>query len=111
MLDDEIERHVKARLDHGGSSLKTYVRQGRKSTVKQKEMPSGDFTVDDVPSPNTSSDTSNEDVEDDTYIPSPWAPTHGKEKGLASTSGSGTRDEDVRAESYGEDSNGDGEEC
>jgi hypothetical protein len=51
MLADERERCVKERLDCGGSSLQTYVRQGQKSTVSWKELPRGDLTIDDVPNP------------------------------------------------------------
>jgi hypothetical protein len=38
----------------------------------------------------------NDDVEDDTYVPSPRAPIHGRGKGLASASASGApRDEEI----------------
>jgi hypothetical protein len=40
--------------------------------------------------PSSSSDSSDDDVKDDTYIPSPRAHPHGKGKGLASANSSGS---------------------
>jgi hypothetical protein len=91
MSDNEEERRIKVRLD---CPMKNFYK--RKLTTRRKELPRGDLTIDDVPNTSTLSDSSDEDMEDDTYIPSPWAPTHGIGKGLASASGSRARDEDVR---------------
>jgi hypothetical protein len=52
--------------------------------------------------PNNSSRSSDDDIEDDTYIPSPRACPHGK--GLASASGSGaTANEEIEEEVEEED--------
>jgi hypothetical protein len=56
---------------------------------------------------DNSNNSSDDDVEDDTYIPSPRAHPHGN--GLASASGSGTsRDEEIGEED--DDADGEGEE-
>jgi hypothetical protein len=50
-------------------------------------------------------------VEDNTYIPSPRASTHGKGKGIAGASGSGVTWDDIEEESKGgADIDGDEEE-
>jgi hypothetical protein len=49
-----------------------------------------------------------DDVEDETYIPAPRAPHHGKGKGLASASGSGATSEEIEEEAVGDE--GDEEE-
>jgi hypothetical protein len=51
-------------------------------------------------------------VEDNTYIPSPRASTHGKGKGIAGASGSGATRDDIEEESEGgADIDGDEEKC
>jgi hypothetical protein len=51
------------------------------------------MTISGDPNPSANSSSEDDDVEDDTYMPSPWARPHGK--GLASASGSGAvRDEE-----------------
>jgi hypothetical protein len=67
------------------------------------------MTISGDPNPDNSSSCSNDDIEDDTYVPSPRARPHGK--GLASASGSGAgRDNEIEEESE-EGANGDdGEE-
>ena len=104
MSGSEDERHVKARFDH---PVKTFHK--RKLTSSRKELPRGDMSIDDVPNPNTSRNSSDEDVEDETYIPSPRAPTHGKGKGLASASGSRATREEIEEEAA-DDDDGDMEE-
>jgi hypothetical protein len=48
------------------------------------------MTIEDNPSLAREGESSkDDDVEDDTYVPSPCAPTNGRGKGLASGSGSG----------------------
>jgi hypothetical protein len=68
MSDNEEERRMKARLDR---PMKMFYK--RKLSTRQKELPRGDLTIDDVPNPSTLSDGSDEDMEDDTYIRSPQA--------------------------------------
>jgi hypothetical protein len=45
------------------------------------------MTISGDPNPSANSSSEDDDVEDDTYMPSPWARPHGK--GLASASSSG----------------------
>jgi hypothetical protein len=88
MLDHEEERRVKARHDVS----QFYQRRGFKRTSRQ-DLRRGDMIISDDPNPSTNSSSEDDDVEDDTYIPSPRARPH--RKGLASASGSGaTRDEE-----------------
>jgi hypothetical protein len=44
-----------------------------------------------------------DDVKDETYLPSPRAPHHGKGKGLASASGSGATREEIEEEAEGDE--------
>ena len=101
MSDNEEERRVKARLDR---PMKNFYK--KKLITRRKELPRGDLTIVDAPNPNTSSNSSDEDVEDETYIPSPRAPTHGKEKGLARASGSLAARDEIEEESEGDADNG-----
>jgi hypothetical protein len=71
---------------------------------ERRRLSRGDMTISDDLDPNDNS-SSDEDVEDETYVPSPQACPHGK--GLASASGSGaTRNEEIEEE----DDSDDGEE-
>jgi hypothetical protein len=98
MLDNE-ERRVKARHDV------TQFYQRRK-VVSRKEMPRGYMTISGDPSPNNSYSSSDDDIEDDTYVPSPQAHPHGR--GFASASGSGAaRDDEIEKEA---EEGADGEE-
>jgi hypothetical protein len=63
MLDNE-ERRVNARHDV------TQFYQRRK-VVSRKGMPRGDMTISVYPNPDNSSSSSDDDIEDDTYAPSP----------------------------------------
>jgi hypothetical protein len=95
------ERRVKARHD---------VTQffERKKDVPRREMPRGVMTISSDPNPNNSSSSLDDDIEDDTYVPSPRAHPH--EKGLASASGSGVeRDDKIEEEAEEEVDGGDGE--
>jgi hypothetical protein len=77
--------------------------------VSRREMPRGDMTISDDSNPDNSSSNSDDDIKDDTYVPSPRASPH--EKGLASASGSGAaRDAEVEEEAEKGDDGGDGEE-
>jgi hypothetical protein len=62
------------------------------------------MTISNVPNPDSSNNSSDDDVEDDTYMPSPRAHPHRKGKGLASASGSeAARDEEIEEEAEGGD--------
>jgi hypothetical protein len=85
MLDYEEERRVKARHD----VTQFYQRRGVKRTTSRQDLPRGDMTISGDPNPSANNYSEDDDVEDDTYMPSPRARPH--EKGLASASGSGQR--------------------
>jgi hypothetical protein len=107
MSDNEEERRVKARHD----VTRYYQRRSYKRTVTRQDLPRGDMTISDVPNPNISpSGSSDDDVEDDTYIPSPRAHPHGKGKGLASASGCEVAREEIEEEDEGYDGDGGDEE-
>jgi hypothetical protein len=89
MLDNE-ERRVKTR--HDGTQF-----YQRKKDVSRREMPRGVMTISGDPNRDNSSSSSDDDIEDDTYVPSPRAQPH--RKGLASASGSGVgRDDEIEEE-------------
>jgi hypothetical protein len=78
--------------------------------VTRRELPRADMTIEGAQSlarEETSSD--DDDVEDETYIPSPRAPHHEKGKGLASASGSGVASEEIEEEVKGDEGD-DGDE-
>jgi hypothetical protein len=85
MLDYEEERRVKARHD----VTQFYQRRGVKRTTSRQDLPRGDMTISGDPNPSANNYSEDDDVEDDTYMPSPRARPH--EKGLVSASGSGQR--------------------
>jgi hypothetical protein len=88
-LDHEEERQVKARDD----VPQLYQRRGVKRTTSRQDLPRGDMTISGDPNPSANSSSEDDDVEDDTYMPSPRARPH--RKGLASANGSGAaRDEE-----------------
>jgi hypothetical protein len=104
MLNNEEERRVKARHDV------TQFYQ-RKKVVSRRDLPRVDMIVDENPSLAREVESSeDEDVEDETYMPSPRVHPHGK--GFASASGSEVvRDEEIEEEDDGADGdNGEGEE-
>jgi hypothetical protein len=43
----------------------------RRKVVSRREMARGDMIIGDDPNPDNSSNSSNDDIEDDTYVPSP----------------------------------------
>jgi hypothetical protein len=93
-MSDNEERRVKAR------HVVTQFYQ-RKKDVSRREMPRGVMTISGDPNPDNSSSSSDDDIEDDTYVPSPWARPHGK--GLTSASGSGAeRDDEIEEGADGE---------
>jgi hypothetical protein len=103
MSDNEEKRLVKARLDREMSQH--YHRRSYKKIVSRKALPRADMTIVGAQSSHGEEERLDEDVEDETYVPSPMALFHRKEKGLASSSGiRPTRDE---VESEDESDNGD----
>jgi hypothetical protein len=79
-MSDNEERRVKARHDV------TQFYQ-RKNDMSRKEMARGVMTISGDPNLDNSSGSSDDDIKDDTYVPSPRARPY--EKGVASASGSG----------------------
>jgi hypothetical protein len=73
------ERRVKAR--HGVTQY--YQRRSFKRTTSRQNLPRGDITVSSAPDSNANS-SSDDDIEDGSYMPSPQARPHGK--GLANAS-------------------------
>jgi hypothetical protein len=96
------ERRVKARYDV------TQFYQ-RRNDVSKREMSRGFMTISGDLNPDNSSSSSDDDIEDDTYAPSPRACPLGK--GLASASGSGAvRDDEIEEEAEEGADGDDGEE-
>jgi hypothetical protein len=88
-MSDNEERRVKTRHDV------TQFYQRRKDV--SREMPRGVMTISGDSNPDNSSSSSDDDIEDDTYVPSPRAHPH--RKGLASANGSGaSRDDEIEEE-------------
>jgi hypothetical protein len=103
-MSDNEERSIKARHDM------TQFYQKRRD-VSRKEMPRGVLIFSGDPNPDNSSSSSNDDIEDDTYVSSPRARPHGK--GVASASGSrvGRNNEiEEEAEEGADDDDGEEEE-
>jgi hypothetical protein len=84
-----------------------WLRQGMKSPkpinadlskrLSRREQPRADMTIEDNPSPTREEESSeDDDVEDDSYMPSPRAPIHGRGKGLASGSSSGSGQQGIK---------------
>jgi hypothetical protein len=89
-MSDNEERRVKA--SHGVTQF-----YQTKKDVSRREMPRGVMIISGDPNPDNSSSSSDDDIEDGTYVPSPWTRPHGKE--LASASGSGAgRDDEIEEE-------------
>jgi hypothetical protein len=109
MSDHEKERRVKDRHD----VTQFYQRRSIKQTSSRQQMPRGDMSVSGDPSPDNSNNSSEDEVEDETYVPSPRACPHGK--GLASASSNraamGEREEEVEEGDRNDGADGDdGEE-
>jgi hypothetical protein len=64
----------------------------RRKDVSRREMPRGVMTINGDLNPDNSSNSSDDDTEDNTYVPSLRAHPHGK--GLAIASGTGTTIDD-----------------
>jgi hypothetical protein len=81
----------------------------RKKVVSRKEMPRGVMIISGDPNPDNFSSNSDDDIEDDTYVPSPRARPH--EKGVAGESGSVTgRNDEIEEEAKEGADDDDGEE-
>jgi hypothetical protein len=106
MSDHEEERRFKARHD----VTQFYQRRPSKRTMSKQELPRADMTIEDQPNAAKEDKSSDDDdVEDDTYMPSLWACPHGKR--LVSASGSGAvRDEEEIKEEEGGGNGNDGAE-
>jgi hypothetical protein len=77
--------------------------------VSRKEMPRGVLIIGGDPNPDISSSSSDDDIEDGTYVSSPRARPHGK--GVASASGSGAgRNNEIEEEAEEGADDDDGEE-
>jgi hypothetical protein len=101
-MSDNEERRVKASHDV------TQFYQRRK-VVSRREMPREDMIISGDPNPDNSSNSSDDDIEDDTYVPSPRARPHGK--GLASANGSRpVKDNEIEEEAEEGTGGVDGEE-
>jgi hypothetical protein len=68
MSDHEEEMWVKARHD----VTQFYQRRWVKRTTSRQDFPSGDMTTSGDPNPSANKSSEDDDVEDDTYMPSPW---------------------------------------
>jgi hypothetical protein len=100
MSDHEEERWVKARHD----VTQFYQQRGVKRTSRQ-DPPTGDMTISGDPNPSANNSSEDDDVKDDTYMPSPRARAH--RKGLAGASGSGAAgdEEEIEEEEDGGNEN------
>jgi hypothetical protein len=74
MSNHEEEIHVKARHD----DTQFYQRRSVKQTSSRQQLPRGDMSVSGDSSPDNSNSSSEDEVEDETYVPSPRARPHGK---------------------------------
>jgi hypothetical protein len=63
-MSDNEERRVKARHD----VIQIYQ---RRKDVSRREMPRGVMTISGDPNPDNSSSSSDDDIEDDIYVPLP----------------------------------------
>jgi hypothetical protein len=109
MSDHEEERWVKERRD----VTQFYQLRWIKRTTSRQDLPRGDMTISGDPNPHANSSLEDDDVEDDTYKPSPRARSHGK--GLVGASDSGHKavrdeeiEEEVEEEGGGDDDEGGG---
>jgi hypothetical protein len=101
MSDHEEERRVKARHD----VTQFYKRRGVKRTTSRQDMPRGDMTISGDPNPCANNSSKDDDVEDDTSMPSPWARPHGKGLACASSSGAARDEEEIEEEEDGGNGN------
>jgi hypothetical protein len=82
-MSNNEERRVKARHE----VTQTYQRRPIIKVASRRELPRADMIIEDNPNPARDEESSDDDdVEDDTYMPSPLAPLHGRGKGHASGS-------------------------
>jgi hypothetical protein len=67
MSSHEEERQVMARHD----VTQFYKRRGVKRTTSRQDLPIRDMTISGDPNPSVNNSSEDDDVEDDTYMPSP----------------------------------------
>jgi hypothetical protein len=97
------ERRVKARYD-----VTQYYE--RRKLVSRRELTRAGMTIEGEPSAAREEEGSkDDDVEDETYVPSPRAHPHGRGKGLASASESGTARDEIEEEDGGDGDDEEGE--
>jgi hypothetical protein len=101
MSDHEEERRVKARHD----VTQFYQWRGVKRSTSQQDLPRGDMTINGNPNPSVNSSSKDNDVKDDTYMPSPWTHPHGKGLTSASDSGAARDEEEIKEEEDGGNGN------
>jgi hypothetical protein len=82
-MSDHEERRVKARHE----VTQYYQRRGVKRTTSHQDLPRGDMTISDDPSPSNSNSGSDDEIEDESYVPSPRVWPHGKDAAGASDNG------------------------
>jgi hypothetical protein len=101
MSDHEEERRVKARND----VTQFYKQRGVKRTTSRQDLPRDDMTINDDPNLSANSSSEDDDVEDDTYMPSPRAHSHGKGLASASDSGAARDEEEIKEKEDGGNEN------
>jgi hypothetical protein len=75
-MPDNEERRIKARHE-----VTQYYE--RRKVVTRRELPRADMTIDGEPSAARGEESSkDDDAEDETYVPSPWAHPHAVERAL-----------------------------
>jgi hypothetical protein len=95
MLGNE-ERRVKARHE-----VTQYYE--RRKVVTRRELPLADMTIEGEPSASRQEASSeDDDVEDETYVPSPQAQPHSRGKGIASGNGGGSGAAEIEEECGGD---------
>jgi hypothetical protein len=87
-MSSKKERRVKAR-----NEVTQYYK--RIKVVTRRELPRADMTIEGEPSAaREEASSEDDDVEDETYVPSPRAQPHGQGKGIASGSGAAEIEEE-----------------
>jgi hypothetical protein len=96
-MSDNEERRVKARHE-----VTQYYE--RRKVVTRRELSRADITINGEPSGDREEASSeDDDVEDETYVPSPWAQAHSQGKGITSGSGGGSGAAEIEEEGGGDE--------
>jgi hypothetical protein len=101
MSDHEEEKRVKARHD----VTQFYQRRGFKRNTRRQDLPRGDMTINGDPNPSANISSEDDDMKDDTYMPSARARPHGKGLASASSSRVARDEEEIEEEEDGENGN------